>query len=44
MIIHKFNPKIGYALVTPEEGEDLWDLRRVIEIDDLIEVKQFHLS
>ena len=36
MIIHKFNPKIGYALVTPEEGEDLWDLRRVIEIDDLI--------
>ena len=36
MIIHKFNPKIGYALVTPEEGEDLWDLRRIIEIDDLI--------
>ena len=36
MIIHKFNPKIGFALVTPEDGDDLWCLRRIIEKEDLI--------
>ena len=46
MKIHRLNPKIGLAQVTPEDVEDLWRLRRIIATQDLVagettrEVKQ----
>ncbi|MEM3386678.1 MAG: mRNA surveillance protein pelota [Nitrososphaerales archaeon] len=36
MIIHKFNPKKGFIVLTPEDEDDLWALRRVIEQGDLL--------
>ena len=36
MIIHKINLKKGFIALTPEDEDDLWALRRVIEPGDLL--------
>ncbi|MDP6641714.1 MAG: hypothetical protein QF812_03490 [Nitrososphaerales archaeon] len=36
MIIHRLVPKAGLAVLTPENAEDLWVLRRVISSGDLV--------
>lgn len=36
MIIHRFNQKKGIIVLTPEDEDDLWALRRVIEQGDLL--------
>ena len=36
MIIHKLNLKKGFIALTPEDEDDLWALRRVIEPGDLL--------
>ncbi|MFN3622389.1 MAG: mRNA surveillance protein Pelota, partial [Nitrososphaerales archaeon] len=36
MIIHKFDQKHGFIVLTPEDEDDLWALRRVIEQGDLL--------
>ena len=36
MIIHKLNLKKGFIALTPEDEDDLWALRRVIERGDLL--------
>lgn len=36
MIIHRLTPKAGLALLTPENAEDLWVLRRILSIGDKV--------
>ncbi|MFQ6134409.1 MAG: mRNA surveillance protein Pelota [Nitrososphaerales archaeon] len=36
MIIHRLAPKAGLALVTPENAEDLWVLRRIVSPGDMV--------
>lgn len=36
MIVHRFVPKAGVAVITPEDEDDLWSLRRIISRDDLV--------
>ena len=36
MIIHRLVPKTGLAVLTPENAEDLWVLRRLISPGDLV--------
>ena len=36
MIIHKLIPKKGFAIVTPEDLDDLWRLKRIITSDNLV--------
>jgi len=36
MIVHRFSPKVGLALLTPEDAEDLWIIRRIITPGDLV--------
>ncbi len=35
-MIHKFNQKKGFIALTPEDEDDLWALRRVVEQGDLL--------
>ncbi len=36
MIIHRLVAKAGVAVVTPEDAEDLWVLRRLISVGDVV--------
>ncbi|MEM4298255.1 MAG: mRNA surveillance protein pelota [Nitrososphaerota archaeon] len=36
MILHHLQPKLGVAIVTPEDEDDLWSLRRIISKEDLL--------
>ena len=36
MIVHRFSPKKGILVATPEDEDDLWCLRRIISEGDLI--------
>ncbi len=36
LIINRFDPKHGFATLTPEQPDDLWALRRIISSGDLV--------
>lgn len=36
MIIHRLVPKAGLAVLTPEDAEDLWAIRRIVAPGDLV--------